>query len=213
MTRGARPERALEGAVRRALRPYRPGAVCIACSGGPDSIALAALAAHAVRDDGITLVLAHVNHGLRASADQDECVVLSAAARLGLSVRVSRLTAHARDEASLREGRYAALLELARAQGARAVVTAHSAEDQTETVLLALFRGTGPDGLAGMPQRRALADGVDLVRPLLRVRRDQLGADPAGLQVIDHALQPSETALEGAQERIGRAGQAALEER
>ena len=172
--RGARPEKALEGVVRRALHPFAGASVCIACSGGPDSVALAVLAAAVAHEERIALVLAHVNHAVRASSDQDECIVLSAGARLGLPVAVARLAAGPADEATLREARYAALAALARARGARAVVTAHTAEDQTETVLLALFRGTGPDGLAGMPARRPLDDDLALVRPLLRVRRDEL---------------------------------------
>lgn len=122
-------------------------------------------------------MLAHVNHGLRASADQDECVVLSAGARLGRRVLVARLNLARDDEAALREARYAALAELARRANAQAVATAHTAEDQTETVLLALFRGTGLDGLAGMPPRRPLSEGVELVRPLLRVTHAQLATE------------------------------------
>jgi tRNA(Ile)-lysidine synthase len=57
------------------------------------------------------------------------------------------------------------------------VVTAHTAEDQTETVLLALFRGSGLDGLAGIPPRRPLADGLTLVRPLLRVTHAELATE------------------------------------
>ena len=174
MTRGARPEKALETVVRRALHPFAGETVAIACSGGPDSVALATVAHAVAHEERIALVLAHVNHALRASADQDECVVLSVAARLGIPARIARLAGVAPDEAALRDARYAALARLARESGARAVATAHTAEDQTETVLLALFRGTGPDGLAGMPSRRALDGAIELVRPLLRVRRDEL---------------------------------------
>jgi tRNA(Ile)-lysidine synthase len=188
--RGARPERALDPVVRRAVA-LAPGArVCVACSGGPDSVALSSLLDRLAREDGCDVVLAHVNHGLRASADQDECVTLSVGARLARRVRVARPPPAGRDEAALREARYAALARIAHDEGAVTVVTAHTAEDQTETVLLALFRGTGLEGLAGMPPRRPLADGVELVRPLLRVTRAELATElrHSGLP---YALDPS----------------------
>lgn len=175
--RGARPERALDAIVRRAAR-LRPGErACVACSGGPDSVALASVLDRLAREDGFDVVLAHVNHGVRASADQDECVVLSAGARLGRRVLIARPRPARDDEATLRAERYAALAALAASCGAGAVATAHTAEDQTETVLLALFRGTGPGGLAGIPERRSLAGGVDLVRPLLRVTHAELAIE------------------------------------
>ena len=175
--RGARPERALDALVRGAAR-FAPGArVLVACSGGPDSVALAALLDRLGRRAGWDVVLGHVNHGVRASASQDECVVLSVGARLGRRALVARPTVAGDDEASLREARYTALARLAADVGAGAVATAHTAEDQTETVLLALFRGTGPTGLAGMPVRRPLAEGVELVRPLLRVTRAELATE------------------------------------
>jgi tRNA(Ile)-lysidine synthase len=175
--RGARPERALDGLVRAAARWTGGQRVLLACSGGPDSVALAALLARLARRDRFELVLGHVDHGTRPSAGQDECVVLSVAARLGCPVRIARPAIGGTAEAALREARYAALTELAGELGAVAVVTAHTAEDQTETVLLALFRGTGLDGLAGMPARRPLAPGIELVRPLLRVTHAELATE------------------------------------
>jgi tRNA(Ile)-lysidine synthase len=175
--RGARPERALDAVIRRAVRFERGVRVCVACSGGPDSVALAALLDRLAREDGYDVVLAHVNHGVRASADQDECVVLSAGARLGRRVVVARPRVAGDDEAALRDARYAALGELAERAGARIVAAAHTAEDQTETVLLALFRGTGVDGLAGMPPRRPLTERVELVRPVLRAAHAELATE------------------------------------
>jgi tRNA(Ile)-lysidine synthase len=165
--RGAHPERALHDALERGGVLRRGDHILVACSGGPDSVALAgALAALAVSLE-LRLTLAYVNHGTRASAWQDECVVLRVGATFGIPVRAVSLAGVAFDEASLRDGRYAALLAIARDAGATAIATAHHAEDQSETVLLALFRGTGPTGLGGMPARRPLAEGVDLIRPLL----------------------------------------------
>jgi tRNA(Ile)-lysidine synthase len=175
--RGARPERALDAVVRRVLRPDSGTRVLVACSGGPDSVALGALLDRLAREDGYEIVLAHVDHGRRASAAQDECVVLSVAARLGRPVRILRPLVERDDEATMREARYAALANLAVELEAPFVATAHTAEDQAETVLLALFRGTGPAGLAGMPPVRPLAAGVELVRPVLRATRSQLAAE------------------------------------
>lgn len=175
--RGARPERALDVLVREAARFARGARVCIACSGGPDSVAMASLLDRLAREDDYEIVLAHVDHGVRAASAQDECVVLSVGARLGRRVLVARPSPAAADEATLREARYRALAALARESGARHVTTAHTAEDQTETVLLALFRGTGLRGLAGIPPRRRLSHGIELVRPLLRVTHAELATE------------------------------------
>jgi tRNA(Ile)-lysidine synthase len=188
--RGARPERALDAVIRSAVRFERGVRVCVACSGGPDSVALAALLDRLAREDGYDVVLAHVNHGVRASAAQDECVVLSIGARLGRRVVVARPRVAGDDEAALRAARYAALAQLAGAAGASIVATAHTAEDQTETVLLALFRGTGVDGLAGMPPRRPLAEGVELVRPVLRVTHAELATE-LRRSALPYALDPT----------------------
>ncbi len=166
--RGARPERALDALVRAAVAWPSGGIVVVACSGGPDSVALAAVTDRIARANGFELVLAHVNAGLRASAWQDECVVLSVGARLGRPVRIAAPAPGRADEATLRGARYAALADIAARQGADAIATAHTAEDQTETVLLALFRGTGLAGLAGIAPTTGLPGGTRLLRPLLR---------------------------------------------
>ena len=166
--RGARPELALEQSIERGGAIRRGDRVTIACSGGPDSVALAA-ALHAIaKPMELTLAIAHVNHGIRASAWQDECVVLRVAATFGLVCDTIGLEMQSRDEATLRDARYEALLASAERAGSNVIATAHHAEDQSETVLLALFRGAGPDGIAGMRARRTIGPGIDLARPLLR---------------------------------------------
>ncbi len=140
-------------------------------------------------------MLGHVNHEIRKRAWQDEAVTLALGARLGVRVISRAAGARGADEASLRDARYAALQAIAGVTGADVVSTAHHARDQAETVLLALLRGTGPDGMIGMRPRRPLGEGVTLVRPLLRVdpgdllnycrteqapyARDESNADPA----------------------------------
>jgi tRNA(Ile)-lysidine synthetase-like protein len=172
--RGTHPERRLERHLAETLRPSRGETLLVAASGGPDSGALAALATEASRRVGARVVLGHVNHGVRAGAWQDEAVVLALGAALGARVLRAGLEAGSSDEATLRKLRYAALATMAREAGARRVCTAHHAEDQTETVLLALFRGAGPDGLRGMAASRPLDDGLSLERPLLRVPAAEL---------------------------------------
>ncbi|HEV3157376.1 MAG TPA: tRNA lysidine(34) synthetase TilS [Candidatus Baltobacteraceae bacterium] len=173
--RGARPDAALAAAVARELGPALDAPLLIGVSGGPDSVALAALAVAAARGRTGEVVLAHVNHGQRIDAGRDEAVALALGTRLGLRVRVSALSPAPRlSEARLRKERYARLVEIAREIGAPAIAVAHQAEDQTETVLLALFRGTGADGLGGMPPRRELEPGIQLLRPLLRFSRGRL---------------------------------------
>ncbi len=143
--------------------------VVVACSGGPDSLALLIVAAHAQLDP----IAVHVDHGLRPESAREADVVEDAAGLLG--VRAHRVQVVVEPggnlEARARDARYAAL-ELVRAEvGATAVLVAHTADDQAETVLLNLLRGSGSSGLAGMPARRE-----HLVRPLLGVRRSDARA-------------------------------------
>lgn len=188
--RGARPGRALEQNIELG-EVLRPGeSVLIACSGGPDSVALAAALTRIANPMALRLTLGHVNHGVRHSAWQDEAVVLRVSAALNLPVRISAPQIEGRDEAALRSARYQALERLARDADAGVVVTGHSAEDQSETVLLALFRGTGPGGLAGMPARRVLSEGVDLARPFLAVPRAEIRRYVEGLG-LPYAMDPS----------------------
>ena len=148
----------------------------VACSGGPDSVALAHLLSEVATRRSQIISLAYIHHGTRRSAWQDEAVVLRIGASLQLDVDVRAIAPEAHDEATLRDARYRILTSLAQEHGASAIVTAHHAGDQTESVLLALFRGTGPDGLVGMSARRSLIEGIDLVRPLLRADEQSLVA-------------------------------------
>ena len=154
-------------------RLLRPGeTVLVACSGGADSVALAATVAE--RGD-IVLAVGHVDHGLRPQSQDEAAQVAALAKKLGAPFfveRLERLDVHAGGlEASARVARYAALARLANQAGARVVATAHTRRDQAETLLLRLARGAGPGGLAGVRRRRPLAPGIDLVRPLLEVGR------------------------------------------
>jgi tRNA(Ile)-lysidine synthase len=152
-------------------RLFGPGAsLLVAVSGGPDSVALLH-ALTCLRDDlALTLAVGHVHHGLRAEADRDAAFVRGLAARLDCPVAVEAVQVPQRPDGSpetaARAARYAALARLARAAGASRIVTAHTADDQAETVLMRLLQGAGPRGLAGIPARRGA-----VVRPLLEVDR------------------------------------------
>jgi tRNA(Ile)-lysidine synthase len=188
--RGAKPHAALETAVARRVAA-QPGEVLLAAvSGGPDSAALGALLARAAQSAEASVVFAHVNHELRPSSWQDEAVALALGAALGARVVARSLGPGTRDEERLRDERYAALGEIAKATGARRVFTAHHAADQTETVLLALFRGAGPAGLCGIPERRELEPGLELVRPLLEIEPEAL-RDYCAAGHLPIALDPS----------------------
>jgi tRNA(Ile)-lysidine synthase len=138
--------------------------VVVGCSGGADSLALLALA----RARGLDVVAVYVDHGLRAGTEHDVAVVRAAAAAVGAKVRVVpvQVDARANVEARARAARYVALESTADRVGAAAILVAHTRDDQAETVLLALLRGSGTAGLAGMPAVRGR-----IRRPLLALRR------------------------------------------
>jgi tRNA(Ile)-lysidine synthase len=173
----APPVAAIRLAVRRVLTGLRRGGpVLVACSGGADSLALAAATAFVAPRLGIPAGLVTVDHGLQSGSARRGAAVAEWATGAGLApVELATVVVGGRPggpEAAAREARYQALVELARRHGAEAVLLGHTRDDQAETVLLALARGAGPRGLAGMPAERDL-DGVLLVRPLLDVGRDQ----------------------------------------
>ncbi|MBI3977181.1 MAG: tRNA lysidine(34) synthetase TilS [Chloroflexi bacterium] len=156
-----------------------------AVSGGPDSVALLLALANLRPRLGIDLHVVHFNHLLRgAESDADEQFVLELAGHLGLPASVGRadvrrLSHDTRTsiEAAARRARYAFFCEAAARIGAAAVATGHQADDQVETVLLHLLRGTGTAGLRGMLPRTVLRlDGGELtvVRPLLAVTRAEV---------------------------------------
>lgn len=154
--------------------------VLVAVSGGPDSVALLrALAALKVEARGAgKLVVGHFHHRLRPEADEDSMFVSELAGQLSLAYEqgeagVAALAQRRRDgiEAAAREARYSFLQSAAERRGARYVVTGHTLEDQVETVLFNILRGTGLAGVAGMTLARPLGPAVSLVRPMLAVRR------------------------------------------
>jgi tRNA(Ile)-lysidine synthase len=155
--------------------------VLVACSGGPDSVALAA-AARAVRDRVGAVV---VDHGLQPGSAAGARATGEWLRSAGLDpVDVVAVTVRAGGEgleAAARDARYAALLAAAERRGAPAVLLGHTREDQAETVLLGLARGSGVRSLAGMPRTRGV-----LRRPLLDLPRATVrAAVPDGAPVVD----------------------------
>jgi tRNA(Ile)-lysidine synthase len=170
------------GAVAAALTAARAGGllpegggVLVAVSGGGDSVALL----HALSARGPALgvgpvVAGHVDHGLRPDSGEDARAVGGLCQSLGVPLEVRRVAVDAAPaglQAGARRARYAALEAMREAMGAQVVATAHTADDQAETVLMRLCRGTSPAGLAAI---RAQSGRV--VRPLLHVSRACLAA-------------------------------------
>jgi tRNA(Ile)-lysidine synthase len=163
--------------VRRTVRErglVSPGDdVLVACSGGPDSTALVHVLHRLRAELGITLSVASIDHGLRAESASEVAQVSALANELGIpfySERVEVPRQGASIQGRARERRYGALHEIARTHGATRVAVGHSQDDQAETVLARILRGTGIRGLGGIEPRRA--DGV--IRPLLDCRRSDL---------------------------------------
>lgn len=169
--------------VRRALAVTVPeGArVVLAVSGGPDSTALCYLVTEARPD--LAACIVHVRHRMRDDAE-DAAVAAAHADALGLAYHertVQVRPAGEGVEAAARQVRYAALSEVARSVGAGTVMVGHTADDQAETLLLNIARGTGLRGVSGMPVAHVRTDGTEdahvcVVRPLLRLRRDDVRA-------------------------------------
>lgn len=151
--------------------------VVVAVSGGADSVALLDILTR-FDDERLKLIVAHLNHCLRgAESDEDERFVADLASRYRipfLSIRVDVASFAAAEGLSLedagRQARYAFFREVARRHGATSIAVAHHMDDQAETVLIRLLRGSGGAGLSAM----AAAGDNMLKRPLLKVGRAEL---------------------------------------
>ncbi|GLK76960.1 hypothetical protein GCM10008171_22140 [Methylopila jiangsuensis] len=151
--------------------------ILLAVSGGADSTAMLALAAQwAQARGGVRLSVATVDQGLRPEAADEAGRVAALSARLGLphAALDGRIEAGARLEERARAARYAALEAHAAAIGADGLATAHTLDDQAETVLMRLAAGSGPAGLAAMRPHRRREGGLVHARPLLSVPRRRL---------------------------------------
>lgn len=169
-------------AVRRALAPLAeatdasavaPRVVLVALSGGTDSLALAAATAFEAPRLGLRAVSVTIDHGLQEGSREAAASAASAAEALGLEAQIVPVTVgqDGGPEAAARDARYRALADAASDASAVAVLLGHTLDDQAETVLLGLGRGSGAASLAGMAPARADERGTLWLRPLLGVRR------------------------------------------
>jgi len=171
-------------------------ALVLAVSGGPDSTALLVLAARwrASVTHGPALVAVTVDHGLRPESAREAVAVKRLAASLGVPHRTLHWTGQKPVTGlpeSARAARYRLLAAAAHEAGARAVLTAHTRDDQAETVLMRMARGSGPAGLAGMarvsPRRASGGGDMTLIRPFLDVPKARLVAtlEASGIAFAD----------------------------
>lgn len=186
--------------------------VLVALSGGADSMALLSSLFHLRDHLRVEIAVAHFDHGLRAGSGDDAEFCRRVADSLGLVFRAGRgdVTALARQEKrsvedAARSARYAFLAEAASVEGCTVVATGHNADDQAETVLMRLLRGSGGSGLRAMVARgRFPAKGateLSLVRPLLETSRDEIVryCNEEGLEFVDD---PSNQSLEYTRNRL-----------
>ena len=161
-------------AVRQSLAAIAEGAtIVVGLSGGPDSLALSAALAFEGPKRGLHAMSVTVDHGLQHDSASVAEAAARQAAQLGLDPLVIRVTVgeEGGPEAAARAARYQVLGDAASDAGAVAVLVGHTLDDQAETVLLGLARGSGAASLQGMAPVSQLAPGVALLRPLLTVRR------------------------------------------
>lgn len=159
------------------------GRYVLALSGGCDSLCLLFLLQALQETEGISFCAVHVNHGLREEAGADEAFCVSRCAALGIPLMVYREpVAREAEKRGLGQEecgrllRYERLSQAARLFRADGILTAHHRDDQAETLLFQLLRGSGVPGLKGMPPLGHTAQGIPLIRPLLRIPRGDLEA-------------------------------------
>ena len=158
--------------------------VAVALSGGADSVALLRAMCELKRQYGGRgkVFALHVDHGLRgaeSSADADWCEQLCGRLAIPVQVLTAAVIARATEdgdgiEAAARAERYRVLTEAAEALGARYLMLGHTRDDQVETVLFRILRGTGMRGLAGIAASRPLTDSLTMLRPLLNCSRGEI---------------------------------------
>ena len=184
-------ERVLD-TIRRLALMRRGDRVLVALSGGPDSVALTRLLGELEGAGELSIAgIAHLNHGLREAAREDEEFCRAMAAEMAVPFRSDLIDVRAlaaRLGTSLedagRRARYELFERVATELGADVIATGHTRDDQAETFLLRLLRGAGPRGLGGIHPRvgrkrgarRGAAEAGGVVRPLLEIRRDELRA-------------------------------------
>lgn len=182
-----------EDEAERLFAPLRGASkILLAVSGGADSTALLFLAMRWAKFARKPLIAVTVDHALRAESADEAAAVARLAQALGVPHEVAVWQGEKPAtgvEAAAREARYALLIEAARRHGASHMMTAHTEDDQAETVLMRLAAGSGPAGLAGM-RAEVLRDGIVHARPLLGVAKARLMAtlEAAGIGWCEDAM-------------------------
>lgn len=177
-------EKSIVGSIKAAGLYNSDAKVLLAVSGGADSTALL-YAMWALKTEGVfrgELICAHINHQLRgAESDEDEDFVIAQAGKLSLPITTRRLDVRGfadknrlSIETAARKLRIESLLDIAKTNSAEWIATAHHADDNAETLVQRLARGTGFRGLGGIWPVRSFAEGISFIRPLLCVRRDEI---------------------------------------
>lgn len=165
--------------------------ILLAVSGGADSVALLRLFLHFRERFGLRIFAAHANHQLRGEdSDGDETFVQELCRQLEVPCAVRRLEIARTSnglENDARNARYAFLRETAESLGCRYIMLAHHRDDQAETILHRILRGTGIAGLAGMSRLRPLDGAVSLIRPMLTFSKKEI------LDYLDSFSQPWRT--------------------
>ena len=159
------------------MDPWRGRGVVVAVSGGGDSIGLLRGLVEIQADGDFRLAVATLDHSTRdGESARDAAFVADLAARLDLPCDLGHWRAErpGHFEADARRARLTWLQEVAHQRGASAVALGQTSDDQAETILHRIIRGTGLTGLAGIPARRSLGLGVTLIRPLLGVSRQDV---------------------------------------
>ncbi|MEE2912828.1 MAG: tRNA lysidine(34) synthetase TilS [Planctomycetota bacterium] len=166
----------LVAVVRRALKDQD---IVVGVSGGADSVALLLLCCAAVsqKTSNFRVYAAHINHGLREEAHEEQQMVIDLCKRLDVRCEVRKISVEPLKgsvAAGARKARYEQLFKIAKKLEVQSVAVAHHAADQLETMLIALCRGGGLKRLAGMNPSRPLGENVSLIRPLLHIDKQLL---------------------------------------
>lgn len=156
--------------------------VIVGFSGGADSVCLLHFLRHLAKKKHFEIVAVHVNHGLRGKdslADEKFCRALAKQLEVEFVSKKKAVRALAKKwnlsiEHAARKARYEAFAEVAQKMDAAKIALGHHLDDQAETILLNILRGTRAEGLCGIPVRRPLNKKVEIVRPLLCITRDEV---------------------------------------
>lgn len=152
--------------------------IAIAVSGGADSMALALVSRHCLKQEGGNVVALIVDHQLRPESQDEAKLAHARLQALGLESHIlpwkNAAEFHGNLQAAARDARYQLMLDWCTDHGIKHLLTAHHRDDQAETFLLRLARGSGVYGLAGMAEKRTFDDGITLVRPFLDVPKQRL---------------------------------------